>query len=77
MDLTVGTVLDAALTLPNGERIELVDALIASLQPEDRPPFDESWRDVIMRRSSELESGRVTPVPWSEVKRQARGQAGG
>jgi putative addiction module component (TIGR02574 family) len=77
MDLTVDTVLDAALTLPNGERVELVEALIASLQPEDRPPFDESWRDVIMRRSSELESGRVTPVPWSEVKRQARGQAGG
>ncbi len=70
-------VFDAALALPEGERVELVEALIASLQPADRPPFDESWREVIRRRSSELRSGLVTPVPWEEVKRQAREKAGG
>jgi putative addiction module component (TIGR02574 family) len=70
-------VFDAALALPEGERVELVEALIASLQPDDRPPFDESWREVIRRRSSELRSGQVTPVPWEEVKRQAREKAGG
>lgn len=70
-------VFEAALALPEGERVELVEALIASLQPADRPPFDESWREVIRRRSNELRSGLVTPVPWEEVKRQAREKAGG
>ncbi len=70
-------VLTAALALPDDDRLELVEALIASLQPADRPPFDESWREVIRRRSAELRSGAVTPIPWDEVKRQARGKAGG
>lgn len=70
-------VLTAALALPDGDRVELVEAILASLQPEDRPPFDESWREVILRRSAELRSGQVTPVPWADVKKQARGQASG
>ena len=77
MTLTIDQLLNAALALPADDRAELVEALIASLQPEDRPPFDESWREVIQRRSAELRSGQVTPVPWDEVKRQAREKAGG
>ena len=68
---TTEKVLEAALALPDEERLELVEALAASLQPEDRAPFDESWREVIQRRSAELRSGAAKPVPWSEVKRQA------
>jgi putative addiction module component (TIGR02574 family) len=64
--------LDAALALPDEDRLEIVEALAASLQPADRPPFDESWREVILRRSAELLSGKVAPVPWSEVRKRAR-----
>jgi putative addiction module component (TIGR02574 family) len=77
MIATPDDVLTAALALPDEERLELVESLIASLQPTDRPPFDESWREVIHRRSAELQSGAVTPIPWDEVKRQAREKAGG
>lgn len=77
MNPTMENLLNTALALPNEDRVELVEALIASLPPEDRPPFDESWREVIQRRSAELRSGQVTPVPWAEVKRQAREKAGG
>ena len=77
MNSSTEQLIDAALGLPDGDRVELVEAILASLQPDDRPPFDESWREVIQRRSAELETGRVTPVPWSEVKRKARGQASG
>ncbi len=76
MNPTMENLLNTALTLPDEDRMELVEALIASLQPEDRPPFDESWREVIQRRSAELRSGQVTPVPWNEVKRQAQERAG-
>ena len=68
---------EGALSLSDADRVELVEALIASLQPDDRPPFDESWREVIQRRSKELRSGEVIPIPWAEVKRQAREKADG
>jgi putative addiction module component (TIGR02574 family) len=77
MNPTAEQLADAALALPDGDRIELVETLIASLQPVDRLPFDESWREVVRRRSEELRSGQVAPVPWAEVKRQAREKAGG
>jgi putative addiction module component (TIGR02574 family) len=77
MNSNMDQVLTAALALPNGDRVELVEAILASLQPEDRPPFDESWRPVIERRSQELQSGRVVGVPWSDVKKRARGPMGG
>ena len=69
--------MSAALSLPDDARLELVEALIASFEPSDQPPFDDSWREVIQRRSAELASGRVTSVPWSEVKRRAREAIGG
>lgn len=72
MTPTAEEVLALALELCDDDRLELVEALIASLQPRDRPPFDESWRAVVRRRSAELAAGSVVPVPWKEVKRQAR-----
>jgi putative addiction module component (TIGR02574 family) len=77
MALTAEQVLTAALELPDADRLELIEALIESVQSPDFPPFDESWREVIRRRSAELASGAVAPVPWSEVKRRAREAAGG
>jgi putative addiction module component (TIGR02574 family) len=77
MSPTTEQLLDAALALPDEDRLELVEALAASLRPTDRPPFDESWRAVIQRRSAELRRGEVVPVPWEEVKRKARENAGG
>ena len=77
MNSTTEQLLNAILALPGDERVELVEALIASLPPDDRPPFGDSWREVVRRRSAELRSGQVTPVPWAEVKRRAREKAGG
>jgi putative addiction module component (TIGR02574 family) len=77
MNPTAEQLLSAALALPEDDRLEIVEALIVSLQPGDKPPFDESWREVIRRRSAELRSGKVTAIPWEEVKRQAQEQAGG
>jgi putative addiction module component (TIGR02574 family) len=67
MNQTSEQLLDTVLALPDEDRLQLAEALIASLQPTDRPPFDESWREVIRRRSAELASGTVTAVPWEVV----------
>jgi putative addiction module component (TIGR02574 family) len=77
MNPTAEQLLTAALALPDDDRLQLAEALIVSLQPDDRPPFDEAWREVIRRRSAELQSGKILPVPWEDVKRQAREAAGG
>jgi putative addiction module component (TIGR02574 family) len=77
MTSTAEQLLNAALALPEEDRLQFVEALIVSLQPGDRPPFDDSWGEIIRRRSAELQSGQVTPLPWAEVKRQAREKAGG
>jgi putative addiction module component (TIGR02574 family) len=77
MSPTVDNVINNALALPNGDRVEIVEAILASLRPEDRPPFDESWREVILRRTEELRSGKVAGVPWSEVKARVRKRASG
>lgn len=77
MSPTAEQLLGTVLALPDEERLEFVEALAASLHPTDRPPFDESWREVIRRRSAELRSDAVTPIPWSEVKRRSRENVGG
>lgn len=77
MPLTAEQVLTAALELPDADRLELIEALIDSVQPPELPPFDESWRAVIRRRAGELASGSVAAVPWAEVRRRAREAAGG
>lgn len=77
MASTTEKVLTAALELSDADRIELIEALIDSLETSGDPPIDESWREVIRLRSAELASGSVAPVSWSEVKRRAREAAGG
>ena len=70
MNASAQKVLTAALNLSDDDRLEVVEVLVVSFQTEGGPPFDESWREVIQRRSAELQSGRVTSIPWSEVKRR-------
>jgi putative addiction module component (TIGR02574 family) len=77
MDSVAEQVLTAALNLPEVDRMELVEALIDSFQSSHQASFDESWREVIQRRSSELKSGKVACLPWSEVKRRGREAIGG
>ena len=77
MSSTAEQVLSAAMALSDEERLAVAEALYASLQPAEQPPFDESWREVIKRRSAELRSGAVCAVPLDEVIRQAREKAGG
>jgi putative addiction module component (TIGR02574 family) len=77
MNQTADQLLDAVLALPDEERLEIAEAVIASLQPSDQVPLDDSWREVIRRRSTELRTGQVVGVSWEEVRRRAREKASG
>ena len=54
MSPTSEQLLSDVLALPEGERLEFVEALLASFRPDDGPPFDESWREVIEREYNEF-----------------------
>lgn len=77
MSLTTEQLLDAVLALPEEERLEVAEAVLASLQPANQSPLEESWREVVRGRSAELRSGQVIGIPWEEVRRRAREKAGG
>ncbi len=77
MSQQVEEVLSAALALPAEDQVELVEALIATIDRTDTRPFDDSWLLEARRRSDELAAGTVTPLPWPEVKERARRGAGG
>jgi putative addiction module component (TIGR02574 family) len=64
--------LQAALALPDEERMELVEALLATEGASGALPFDPAWLGEIRRRSAEIEDGSVQPVPWSVVRERVR-----
>ena len=62
------SVLSAAAELSVDDRLRLIDDLAASV-PDDRPPqLSEVWLSEIERRSAEIDSGKVTTEPWSEIR---------
>lgn len=62
MTPTAEQLLDAALGLPDDDRLEFIEALIASLDAGEQPPFNEPRQAVIRQRAEELKTGRVTPI---------------
>lgn len=77
MDPRTEQLIENALQLPDGDRLEVAEAVFASLRPQDRPPFDAAWAEVVRRRSAELRTGEVVPVTWSEIKAQIADHASG
>ena len=61
-------VLAAALELPEKEKIQVVEELLAAIDGETDPDATRAWEEEIARRTLEIERGEVKPVPWSVVK---------
>ncbi|MGH9361414.1 MAG: addiction module protein, partial [Thermoanaerobaculia bacterium] len=68
MDSRFSDVLDHALELPEEERADLADRLLASLEEEPDLEVEEAWRHEVARRLEELRSGAVKTIPWEEVR---------
>ena len=64
--------LQAALALPEEERLELVEALLASQDSPGELPFDPAWLSEVQRRSAEIEAGTVQLTPWVVVRERVR-----
>ena len=64
--------LAAALALPESERLDLAEALLAASGPPVPEPTGDAWLVELQRRSAEIDAGIVVLAPWPEVKRRTR-----
>lgn len=64
--------LQSVLALPEDERFQLVEALLAECDQILARPFDDAWLAEIQRRSAQIDAGTATLTPWPEVKRRVR-----
>ena len=65
-------ILNAAIKLAERDRLQIVEELLASLEPANDEDVDAAWAEEIERRSSQIREGSVRPISWEEVKSQAR-----
>ncbi|HEV8531138.1 MAG TPA: addiction module protein [Methylomirabilota bacterium] len=66
--------LQEALRLSPEARAALAVSLLESLEEEVDESAEAAWADEIAKRLRELDSGAVTPVPWSEARRMILGR---
>jgi len=71
MKQTTKKVLDAAMELPEKEKIRVVEELLAGLEGEADPDAEEAWTAEIERRTKEIEQGQVKPISWPTVRKLA------
>jgi putative addiction module component (TIGR02574 family) len=70
MSGTAEKILADALRLPESDRADLVDKLVESLDADDgADTLHPEWEAEIARRVADMDSGRVTPIPWPEALR--------
>jgi putative addiction module component (TIGR02574 family) len=70
--------LTEALALPTEDRAHLAESLISSLDEDveevDPVELEREWLAEVARRSSEIDSGSVEPIPAEQVFRAARAE---
>jgi putative addiction module component (TIGR02574 family) len=70
MDVITANVFKAALALPEQDRIELVEQLLATLGPETDGVEEMDLAEELHRRSDEIDQGVAELTPWSELKNE-------
>jgi putative addiction module component (TIGR02574 family) len=66
----ISELLRKALELPSEARAALADSLLESLDEAVDASAEEEWEKEIAARIADLDSGKVKPIAWSEVRRQ-------
>jgi len=66
--------LKEALKLSPEARAALAASLLESLDEDVDEHAEAAWAEEISKRIRDLDSGAVTPVPWSEARRMILGR---
>ena len=70
MKRNAAELLREALALPPEARASLAGSLIDSFDDEVDENIEAEWDAEIARRIREIDEGKVTLVPWAEVRRR-------
>ena len=65
-------IVNAAIKLAERDRLQIVEELVASLEPDNEEDVDAAWAAEVERRSQEIKHGIVRPILWVAVRAQAR-----
>lgn len=76
MSRTVEDLLREAAELSEQDRAALAGILIESLEGPPDLDVEAAWAAEIERRVADLDAGRVTTVPWDEVRERLRQRLG-
>jgi putative addiction module component (TIGR02574 family) len=64
---------DAALGLPEADRLDLASRLLASVEPPAEDDWDDAWLTELNRREHAARSGGAAiGSPWSDVRARLR-----
>ncbi len=71
--------ISSALQLPTSDRAEVVDAILASLQPSidgvSTAEIQEAWSSEMRSRIDDIDSGRVKTISSTEAWKMIDGEA--
>ncbi len=70
-------IVNAAIKLAERDRLQIVEELLASLEPDNGDDVNAAWAAEVEQRSQEIKQGIVRHIPWAVVKAQARKRVGG
>jgi len=62
-------IIEAALKLPDAERMEVAELLYESVEEWVDPEEDEAWDREIKRRLKLVDEGKATFMSWEEARR--------
>jgi len=58
--------------LPLDVRVQFIEALWDTVPEESLPSLSDEWIAEIERRSADYDAGNVQPIPWEQVRAEAR-----
>lgn len=62
------SILQAALSLSEEDRLDLAESLLASVPQDAVAASDDAWHEELRRRATDLETGSITPVTLDVMK---------
>ncbi len=68
----VKKIVEQALKMPARERAEIAQLLLESLDQQTDVDVESAWQSEVERRILELDSGRVSCIPWEEVRERLK-----
>ncbi len=69
MDRQKRAIVEAAVALPERERVRLIRRLLDSLADSDEF-WEQQLADELNRRHKDVKKGTAGPISWSELKKQ-------